>query len=529
VLLKALAAFLPVRFLSRCSRLAVSLSTSIFFTGIICGVSAAEQDAHKPLDPAQWRTILDIATTYVDREWAGAPLPFKTADLNQLHSAPRKVFAHYFTPFPLSIDNRPAEADYYAQHYLKRTGENNKFYDVGGYLRERPLPVGPFQNAHWQKIDLAIEVLRAQRIGIDGFGVDLLALEGVHWQQTLQLFEVVSEIAHDFAVVPEPDMFALKDISEAGLAQALATLIASPAAYHLPDGRALVIPFNAEAKPPDFWRHVGESLTKQGHPTALILDFVDPSDRTAYEPVSYGYTTWGARDPLTLQWQETRDNLRSFLKSSGGRSPIMAPVAPQDTRPKEATFWEAQNTSLYRALWTRAIESPAQFAHLITWNDYSEASEISPSSRTQYVFYDLAAYYISWFKSGTAPPIGKDAIFYAYRSQVLRPDAKAEAKDKTFDLRGRTGLRNDIEMLAFLTAPAMMEIETGGRVFQKQGTTGLNSFTVTAQTGRPIFRLKRGHELILETPGAWIIESKSDRIDPLYAGGSSTRIYFPKQ
>jgi len=480
------------------------------------------QETLKPLDPAQWRSIYDTAQSYVDREWAGDPLPFKSVPLQQLQSAKRKVFAHYFTPFPLSIDNKPTVEDYYAENYLKRSGENNKFYDMGGYLRQRPLPVGPWQSPDWQRINLAIEVLRARRIGIDGFGIDLLMLDGPLWQQTLRLLEVASAVAHDFTIVPEPDMYALKEVAEADLITALVTLLKSPAIYHLPDGRALVVPFYAEAKPPAFWKSLSEALAKQGYPIALILDFVDPSGHKAYEPVSYGYTVWGLRDPLSLQLEETKNGFASFFRGRETQ-PIMLAIAPQDERPKEATFWEAHNTSTFRALWTKAIDSSAQFAHLITWNDYSEASEISPSSATQFVFYDLAAYYISWFKQGSVPEIQKDAIFYTHRRQILRPDARFEPKDKPFQLRGRTGLWNDIEMLAFLKAPAMMEIEIGGITYQKQGAPGLNSFMVSAQVGRPIFRLKRGSELVLETPSGFTIESKPDRIDPLYVGGNSMR------
>jgi len=506
------------------------LRQAAFTTALVASFSCSRfafaegigQDGQKPEEATRWQSILARASEYVDREWANGPLPFKTANREQLHAAPRKVFAHYFTPFPLSFDNLPADEDYYAQHYLKRTGENNKFHDVGGYLRERPLSAGPWQSADWQKINLAIEILRAQRIGIDGFGVDLLALEGSHWQQTLRLFEVAAAIGHDFTIVPEPDMFALKSISETELVQGLTVLLANPAAYHLRDGRALVIPFYAEAKPPEFWKAVSDSLAKNGHPIALILDFVDPATHTAYDFVSYGYTIWGARDVLTLQMQDTRENLRAFLRASGG-APIMAPVAPQDTRPKEAAFWEAHNTNLYRTLWTKAIDSPAQFAHLITWNDYSEASETSPSSRTQYVFHDLAAYYISWFKTGVVPPVETDAIFYSYRGQILHPETKIEPKDKAFQLRGRTGLSNDIEMLAFLKSPAMLEIEIDGTLKRKQGAAGLNSFMVTARAGRPVFRITRGEALVLETRGTWTIEAKPERADPLYAGGSSMR------
>ena len=39
-------------------------------------------------------------------------------------STKRMAFAHYFTPYPVSIDNKDAAADYYTRAYLNPTGEN---------------------------------------------------------------------------------------------------------------------------------------------------------------------------------------------------------------------------------------------------------------------------------------------------------------------------------------------------------------------------------------------------------------------
>ena len=39
----------------------------------------------------------------------------------------KKVFAHYFYPFPLSIDNKAPSNDYYNTQYLITNGESNKW------------------------------------------------------------------------------------------------------------------------------------------------------------------------------------------------------------------------------------------------------------------------------------------------------------------------------------------------------------------------------------------------------------------
>src|SRR5689334_20767019 len=70
----------------------------------------------------------------------GAPLAF---DRPARSTHKRMVFAHYFPPYPVSIDNKTSSADYYAVNYLKPSGENGAFASVGGLLRDRPMPRPP--------------------------------------------------------------------------------------------------------------------------------------------------------------------------------------------------------------------------------------------------------------------------------------------------------------------------------------------------------------------------------------------------
>ena len=97
-----------------------------------------------------------------------------------------------------------------------------------------------------------------------------------------------------------------------------------------------------------------------------------------------------------------------------GRS-WMAPIFPQDCRPKDGWYAEAAGSMLYRAGWTSTIENEAAIASFVTWNDYSESSEIRPSTGIQYGFYDLTAYYLAWYKTGTPPPITRDVLYYFHR------------------------------------------------------------------------------------------------------------------
>ena len=63
-------------------------------------------------------------------EAATPTLPF---DLVQT-SGSKVVFAHYFTPYPVSLDNADPASDYYARNYLNFNGESGKYVAYGGLL-----------------------------------------------------------------------------------------------------------------------------------------------------------------------------------------------------------------------------------------------------------------------------------------------------------------------------------------------------------------------------------------------------------
>jgi hypothetical protein len=68
------------------------------------------------------------------------------------------------------------------------------------------------------------------------------------------------------------------------------------------------------------------------------------------------------------------------------------------------------------------LETHPSFVRMITWNDNGEATEFAPSSSSQFLFYDLSAYYIQWYKSGRAPAIIRDATYYSHRTQIFDPN-----------------------------------------------------------------------------------------------------------
>jgi hypothetical protein len=123
-----------------------------------------------------------------------------------------------------------------------------------------------------------------------------------------------------------------------------------------------------------FWQAVLDGLKKAEIPTAFLPVFNNlRAYAQAFAPICYGMSEWGNRDPESVDRDASIEDWRKLR----GQGPV----------------------------WMKAIREKAQYAHVITWNDYSEATETEPSSGTQFLFYDLAAYFISWFKLGRPPRI----------------------------------------------------------------------------------------------------------------------------
>ncbi len=482
--------------------------------------SAGAQDAEKP----DWQDVLHTAERYVAHESPAESWPFERADREALLKSPRKVFFHYFPPFPLSFRNLGRGNDHYDDQYLRRDGESSKFAKVGGYLRERPLAAGPWQTPHWQQINFAIELLRARSTGADGFMMDILRLNSdPSWAQTLKLFDTAAAVTPDFHIAPELDAAAmkLKSTQPAETIQSLLELARSPAAYRLQDGRILVSPFSPENLPPAFWKTVVDGMASNKHPIAFLPVFLSPiRSAPAFASFSYGLSYWESNGAVAAQKAYDDSIRRAFTPLS----PVfMVPVTPQDSRPKTAAFSESNNTLSFRQHWMYAIENGAQLVQVVTWNDYSEATEIAPSSGTQFVFFDLATYFIAWFKLGRPPKIIRDAIYYLHRRQLVTPGAPHIPGDTPLHLSGLAPIQNQIELLAMLTKPATLQIEIAGRRFESSVNSGMASLLAPPSPGRPVFRIVRNGRVELEKQSDWEISGHPDRDDVLYVGGSTTR------
>jgi len=209
---------------------------------------------------------------------------------------------------------------------------------------------------------------------------------------------------------------------------------------------------------------------------------------------------------------------------------FMMPVDPQQYRSKDFLFWEAGNSAAFRNAWMSSINGGSDWVQLVTWNDFSESSEIAPYTDATLKrdigtgYYDLTGFYAAWFLTGQQPKITHDVLYYFYRREHTTA-AGPEQAQKDYVATGVA--EDDIELLAFLPAPGELKITIGGRTYTKNAGMGITSFKIPSQPGSPVFTLSRnGADVISFAGGVQIYGSSgipSGVIDLTYWSGSAAK------
>jgi hypothetical protein len=446
-----------------------------------------------PTTPAPTATPPTASTRVTAFNSGDACLPAAMPSATTLFNSPKRVFAHYFNPFPISIDNAAAANDYYNRNYLSKTGESGKWAAQGGFLRQRPMGVAVSAKTTWRQLNMEQEVSAAISRGITGFTFDSMsATDATDSNSALHLMLAAAHAVDSrFKIVVMPDITALGSDSNA-VVQIIAAAAASPAAYRLSDGRLVVSAFDAGLNTASWWLSVISRLASQGIHIAFVPTFLGWSATAdAFAPFSYGFGDWGSATVggATAQLGDPEIVHKTYSKI------FMMPVDGQQYRPKDSVYWEAGNSGAFRDAWNSSIQGDADWIQLVTWNDFTETSAIAPTTDATLKrtigtgFYNLTGYYATWFLSGQQPRITHDVLYYFYRREATTAASPAQT-DKVTIASGAA--QNSIELLAFLTSPGVLKITVGGKTYTQNAAAGVVSFKVPSQAGTPLFTLSRG-------------------------------------
>ncbi len=459
--------------------------------------------------------LLPRTAAAISRENSGLPFEFHPAARTT-----KTVFAHWHF-FPISFDNEEPGVDYYARNFLRPEGENGKFAHCGGLIRERPYPRARIQEKDWQVRDMAADIALASSMGVDAFQYNLsdLVLTSTHWSRLTQMLEASRLSPTNFHVMPCIDCVSVGgEKLERLVVKSFATIMDHDHLYRDQDGRPVISMFMPERIDRATVARVVADLRQHWPGLRFFFMFLawgfalereDLIDLADYISI-WGGNYRGGLDELDNNSREVKKRGKQWVAS----------IWPQDFRPKSGTFVESRNSDLLRDAWRRVIAHNDDFINLLTWNDYSEGSEIRPSTSIGYSFYDLSAYYIHWLKTGAPPKIIRDALYYFHRINLVG-ETTLLRQDRPFKPPFGPAATNEIEVVSFLTGSGRIEIETGSETIAYEAPAGLSAYRAPARFGRPKFALIKDGKKVIDAESEFEILATADFQDLLYHGGYS--------
>lgn len=464
---------------------------------------------------------------------------------SELRASRKKVFAWYFPPFPLSIHNESQDKNWY-ERWLSPDGGGGEYRDTGGALRDRPLPIPQRPELNWKQLNFEVEIRQAIAMGLDGF-----ILEMSHRQQhpddrfnrVRDMLAAAQAVDPEFRIMLAPGFPKEADAMPDELAKTVLAFANHPSVFRLPDGRLPMATFYPErpaakgGKPLEWWKLLFDMLHVEGVDAAWYPMFLSRTSMNALPDLEDWYQTIAGYSRFDGRWvSQATSNVTESQEARSRGLQWMSRAVFQDVRVRkgkdliELRHWESSNSETLRAFFEKAIEADSDWLTVITWNDYSE-TQTAPSRDRGYAVTDLMAYYTTWFKTGKAPQIHRDALYYFHRKHHTNaPYDTTKQTAGAFKIDAGPAAQNNVELLAFLAEPGLLVIRQGGDVKTMTANAGVTSFKVPLVPGTtPQFELLRQGQLVESLTSRTPIETEVDYQDMTYYAGGSIDCERPLQ
>lgn len=391
------------------------------------------------------------------------------------------------------------------------------------------------------------EIEEARSLGIDGFVLDIGAwfAEPYYQQVTKLLFYAAKAAGGDFKL-----LFCLDELPVDNSVDAISTYYQHPNYLRLNE-RAVVTTYGGT-------RAWGVELTKRLKEKGIGIVFVpgyfyghrdvmahlDPRGMDVYDadlalrenPEMDGYFYFGAGGT----WEELTPAMRQIVRlTKDARKISMLGIAPyyKGFGPKNSRVFESDGFTGMRAQWLAAIQSHADWVELVTWNDWGEATYVSPLGASSAAiwnghwgrllahekFLEASRHYIDWFKTGREPPISRNELYYFYR---VHPKTAAGLTQPTIDqtTRGRPSgwekLDDEIFFTAFLKEPLRVTIKDGPKSYAWDLQKGISMRSIPMALGPLSVAIDRDGQEIAEKKLEFDITDDGTRGSFNYFGGS---------
>jgi glucan endo-1,3-alpha-glucosidase len=196
------------------------------------------------------------------------------------------------------------------------------------------------------------------------------------------------------------------------------------------------------------------------------------------------------------------------------------PAAADNTN---GTYYEHAGGQGLAQQWQSIIDvQKPEWVMLLTWNDVNE-SYMEPVDdykkykngtasgaplgwyKPQIGMDELSRYYIQWYKTGSKPQITADSLFYNYRTHSYKLTA---AKDNREPVKiGNGPIGDDIYVTTALTAPATLEVTSGGQTSKFNVAAGIAHTVLPFNTGSQSFSLWRNGTKLTGVAGEPVVDA----------------------
>lgn len=376
------------------------------------------------------------------------------------------------------------------------------------------------------------EIREAQAAGIDGFALNVGAWskEPHYIERSALIFQAAKELGTDFKLFFSMDQHVLEDLDD--LRQIVRTYASHPNQLHH-QGKTVVSTFGGGGVA---WREkVFEPLRQEGinlffvpffYPQPYAMEVPDRAIAEAtvarHAEIVDGMFYFGAAG-TPEQLAQGNENCAAALRAWGKL--VMASVTPYywGTNQPDRRYFETRGGQGLQVQWEKIMQIQPDWVEIVTWNDFGESylcpapdtnqDSRVPTRKSHAGYLEMCKPYIAWFKTGRKPRIGRDAIFYVYRTHPKDAVATNEGIKQAPQpinpnpVKQRHGdVRDDLYLTLSLTAPGELRVDSGGTASVHPVPAGTTHVQVPFRPGPQRFELFRDGKRVLTLEGVPIVE-----------------------
>jgi glucan endo-1,3-alpha-glucosidase len=368
------------------------------------------------------------------------------------------------------------------------------------------------------------EIQAAQAAGIDGFALDVGAWSGSDWYYKTNvelIYDAAQNMNSGFKLFFSVDMANTNDI-----VQMISSYAKRTNSFYY-NGGLVVSTFGGNDM--DWTNSIFQPLQTMGISNIFFVPDFQPSGvsaQTLKAGVSalitkYNYIS-GLFDFACGLPSDINNINASFQQACRGDGKLfIAGFSPSYWGCAQTTtgrsYFESQGGEGTILQWNWILQNQPDWVEIVTWNDLNESTYINPlAAPDQYYssppkrythagYLELSKQYISWYKTGVAPAINQDSLFYFYRTHSTNAVASDIKDIQVTNLLG--DVQDVIYNTLFLTAPAQLNVMSGTNSVTYSLSAGLQQVRTPFAPGTQTFTVTRNGFQVLSVQGPQILSS----------------------